>query len=266
MRGLILVCLTAWLSACGGNGTFQGRFLDGVSGEPRAGVRVVAKAIGGTNDMTCMAREATSEASGSFVLQDLCSGLSYSLSLPDPSLQLGGKVAVRGGEASVEAADLKVWRAPNGSGLYRLTNDKIYRIKTWSDVAEVKSLGKGLPIRYPVMKPTPKTRLPTVRPGDHLLISSAEDIQRLRFVPVVPSEGLRRFQGTSITNHVYLGIKFTTDTLFNPVQVTVDESKVVKVVSGKRAYRYMSHDALPAGRYAVLSDKDNVTYMVDFSG
>jgi hypothetical protein len=239
--------------------------VDGLTEVPKESVRVVAKTIDQTNDLTCMARESTTTGQGVFTLKDLCRGLRYGLSIPDPSLQLSGQLAVTGGEASEEVVDHTIWRAPNGPGLYRLADDKLTRIRTWADVDSAKILGSSEVVRYPMMKPTPKTKLVNIGPGNYLVISGAYDIKRLQFHPLIPGPGRRAFVGTTITNHVYIGVRFSSDTVFKRMRVTLDQTKVSKVLSGKHAYHYLGHEALPAGRYAVLSDKDNVTYLVDFS-
>lgn len=253
------------LVGCRAGTPYEGVLKDRFSGEPLPQVRVVAKSIGTANDMTCISRDATTGSDGRFVLPDLCDDLPYGLSLADPSLQLSGQLAVRGGEGAAGAQEHLAFRGPNGPGLYLLEDDKISRVRTWADVSEVKILRSPETVRYPMMKPTPRTKLPTVKPGTWLVVSSAQSIKDLQFHPLVPDARRRQFQGKSITDHVYIGVKFTTDTKFERLSAAVDESQVERVMSGKRAFHFMGHGALAPGRYAVMSDTDTVTSLVDFS-
>ena len=90
-------------------------------------------------------------------------------------------------------------------------------------------------------------------------------MESLQFYPLVPDARRRQFKGKSITDHVYIGVKFTTDTKFERLSAAVDESQVERVMSGKRAFHFMSHGALAPGRYAVMADTDTVTSLVDSS-
>ena len=71
------ICLL--MLGCGGGGSYQGRLVDGLTEVPKESVRVVAKTIDQTNDLTCMARESTTTGQGVFTRKDLCRGLRYGL-------------------------------------------------------------------------------------------------------------------------------------------------------------------------------------------
>lgn len=257
---LALVPLLLGLVACAPGGSFNGTLVDGLSGQPRGEVRVIAKTTD-TMDATCAAREATADAGGVFTLDNLCAGSSYSLALSDETLMLEGAPTASGDEQA-QAVELKTWRAPAGAGIYVLSNDELSMVRTFTDIKyEVKIDDPSMKVAYPYMKPTGKVR--TVNPGDFFVIAGKANVDRLKWRPLIADPGKRTFVDGAITDHVWVGVKFASDTEWETVDVSIDPSKIKVVTSGEQIVNYIPHDALPEGRYALYGDEDKRMFIVD---
>ena len=261
MRVESVLC-ALFLGACVPAGSFSGTLVDGMNGEPHDGVRILAKS-NDTTDLTCQVREATTDATGSFTIADTCGKATYVLSLTDKTLFVPSFPKIVGSETSAEPTEIKAWRAPAGAGVSILREDTLKAVRTFSDVAAETALRSGEPIRYPDSKPTTNQAL--VGAGSHLIIAGKSNVERLELVPLVQDEGRRRFEdGVTITDHVYLGIKFNTHTNYEQVEAKIDSAKVEDVSGEGRVVRYMAHDSVPAGRYGLLGPKDKRLFVIDF--
>lgn len=257
---LTLVPLLLALAACAPGGSFSGTIVDGFTGQPRGDLRVIAKTEAAT-DMTCAAKEATTDASGNFSIPKLCADNDYNLTVNDESLMLEGAPVVDGG-AKTLGVQIKAWRAPNGDGIYVLSNDELSMVRTFSDIKyEVKIDDPSMKVAYPEMKPTGKVR--TVNPGDYFAISGKSNVDRLQWRPLLADTGKRTFVDGSIADHVWVGVKFTSDTEWEKMEVSVDPSKIKVVTAGDRIVHYIPHDALPEGRYALYGESDKRMFIVD---
>lgn len=255
-----LIPLFLGLTACIAGGTFNGTLVDGLSGQPRGNERIIAK-TSDIPDATCAAKEATADASGVFTLQNLCPGANYALSLSDETLMLEGAPTASGDEQA-QGVELKTWRAPGGAGIYVLSEDTLSMVRTFTDIKyEVKIDDPSMKVAYPYMKPTGKVK--TVNPGDFFVVSGKANVDRLKWRPVIADPNKRTFVDGSITDHVWIGVKFTSDTEWEPVEVSIDPSKVKVITSGERIVHYIPHDALPEGRYALYGDADKRMFIVD---
>lgn len=260
MRSLISIVALA-LTACAAGGSYSGTVVDAMSGQPRADVRVIAKAEG-TTDMTCMAKESAADANGNFTLANLCDGNTYNLSLSDEQLLIQDAAPLDGG-AAVSDVKLQTWRAPSGAGIYILKDDQLSMVRTFTDVKyETKIDDDATKVAYPYMKPTRLSY--TVEPGSWFVISGKANVDRLEFHPLIPDTGKRTFKDGSIEDHIWVGTRFKSDTEWETVEAKPDASKVKMVTSGDRIVHYIPSDALPEGRYAIFGEKDQRMFIVDF--
>ncbi|NOY25794.1 MAG: hypothetical protein GXP62_07955 [Oligoflexia bacterium] len=259
---LVLASLLLGLSACVPGGSLTGTLVDGLAGTPRTGdeLRIIAKTAD-LSDPTCGAKESLVDAAGAFSLQALCADNTYALSLSDGSLMLEG-APTADGSAQVVGVNLTTWRAPAGPGIYVLSADALSMVRTFTDVKyETKVDDPEMKVAYPYMKPTGKVK--TVNPGDFFIISGQAYLDRLKWRPLIADPGKRTFSDGSITDHIWVGMKFISDTDWEPVTATLDESKVKVVKAGDRVVHFIPSDALPAGRYALYGDKDKRMFIVD---
>jgi hypothetical protein len=256
-----IVTIAALLSACSPGGSYSGTLVDGFTQAPREGVVVLAKSTD-TADMACQVREATTDAAGAFNLQNLCGDGTYQLSLGAEHLMLDQAVTLEGATAAGVGVKVLSWRAPSGAGVFRLKDDKVESLRSFSDVAKETVLGSDVKVRYPTMKPT---KVLTIGADERLVLSGKETLTRMELHPLVADSGTRQFEGeVSIEDHVYIGVAFTSDTEWEAREATVDASKVTLVDNGDRAVKYISGAAVPPGRYALLGQKDSRTYIFDF--
>lgn len=261
MRHLPAMLLSLGLTACTVSGTYSGTITDAMTGNPRGDIRVVAKSEGST-DLTCMAKEATADASGTFKLEKLCAGNNYALTLSDDTLLVEDPPTVDGG-AQVDGAQIKTWRAPAGSGIYILKGDELSMVRTFTDVKyETKVDDPAMKVAYPYSKPTKLTYV--VEPGSYFVISGQSNVDRLKWQPLIADPGKRTFVDGSIENHAWVGVRFNSDTEWEKVEAQLDASKIKTVQSGERIVQYIPADALPEGRYTLFGENDNRMFIVDF--
>jgi hypothetical protein len=238
-----------------------GTVVDGLTAEPLASTRVLAQSVD-TPDLTCKVRETTTGPDGAFQLDGLCGGATYTLSLGDKTLMLDKILTVDSTSTAETPHALVGWRAPSGTGLYRLSDDTLSPLRSFSDVATETLLGTQEVVRYPKLKPV---RVATLKKGEHLVMAGAEHADGMELVPLVADEGKRRFAGEiSIEDHVYIGLRFASDTEWERVEAEVATSGVREVDNGEKKVRYVAADAVAPGRYAVLGKDDNQTYVFDF--
>lgn len=254
--------LIAPLAACNPGGTHQGTLVDGIAGTPREGVRIIARSADAA-DLTCQVREGTTDASGTFTLENTCAGATYTLAAADDSLLLDGPTDVAGGEQTATPVAYKAWRAPTkGAGVYRLSDDALVPLKLFADVHTETVLESDVKVRYPTLKPV---KVSSLDKGDWLVLVGKSNVDRLKIHPLISDDAVRLFEGeVTIDNHVYIGTKFSSDTEFELVDAQLDADKVRNVSVGEHVVRFIAQDAVPEGRYAVLGDADKKTYVFDF--
>ena len=131
-RSAALVLLGAF-TACS-SGSFEGKLVDGLTGQPAADVTLLARADGG--DLTCQVREGKTDANGVFKLENTCSGAKYTLTPSDKNLLLVGAPAIEGGTAAAGQVELKIWRANEGDGVYILQGTSLKPVSTYADIAK----------------------------------------------------------------------------------------------------------------------------------
>jgi hypothetical protein len=259
MRNILYSLFLVTVCGCGGSSGYSGQLVNGMNGESLNGVRIVARSSPPSTDLTCQVREVTSDESGGFAFSDLCRDQSYVLTVPTPNLHLSGTNTIASGE-STEVAKHSAWRSPDGSGIFRLSEDKVQPIPTFADVARDKALD-GSPVLYPDMKPT--GRVITIAAGDHLIISGKNWVKRQQLKPLISDEKRQRLASGFITNHVYIGLKFDGGKV-QRVDAELDSSKVTDVLIRGEGVRFIAHDALPEGRYALMAEDDQRVTILDF--
>ncbi|MGB0639671.1 MAG: hypothetical protein ACPGTU_10080 [Myxococcota bacterium] len=259
MRNVVSLGVLLVLSGCADLG-YRGVITNGMDGSTMSGVRVVATATPRSADLTCQVRETTTLEDGSFEFENLCRDQLYLLDLPKGNLQLSGVSGIKGGE-QLTTGELQAWRSPEGQGVYRLNGEKVQPIPTFSDVTVDAGLN-GEVVRYPDLRPT--GRVITIEPGMHLIISGKRNVKDKKFFPLIQDEGRRRLRSGIITNHVYFGVKFKSDKEMVSVPALMNQSKVRDVLLQGRPTRYISSDAFPPGRYALLTDIEDRVVIVDF--
>ncbi len=249
------------LSACSTSGTYEGRLVDGLTGEPRAGVLVLGK--GETDKMSCQVVEGTTDADGKFTWAKTCKDVNYTLETKDKTLLVANAPKITGGEKSAGPVELMVWRAPTSDGLQILKEDKLSGVATRTRImAEEKLVGTETVAAYPKEKFKSPSAVPE---GGYLVVAGKGLNSKLKFVPIVPQTGKVVFaSGTSLEGHVFLGMRFTSETTAEPVTASLDESGVKTVTDGERVIRYLPTSALPAGQYALYAEGDKDTQIVGF--
>jgi hypothetical protein len=223
------------------------------------GVRLVARSQPQSRDLTCRVQEATTTKGGAFSFDKLCRDQSYVLSVPELNLHLSGGNTIIGGEQEAPGTH-SAWRAPDGQGVFKLFGQKVLPVPTFSDVARDETLD-GTPIVYPSMKPT--GRVITIGEGQHLIISGKNEVKGQRLRALVPAPGRQRLASGFITDHVYIGVRLDGRGL-EPVATEIDSKKVVDVLIRGEGVRFLAHDAVAPGRYALMADGDARVTIIDF--
>ncbi len=268
----ILVASTALiaLTACT-KGTIDGKVTDGLTGQPVAELRVIAKAPVAT-DLTCMALEGSTDASGAFHIEGTCAGNEYVLSLADDTRFIEGSASVAGGEPVTQ--DLKTWIAPEGSGIYVIADGELQPQKTYSDVAKAVIMNTEQEVRYPETAPK-DDGWPQLATGSHVLLLGEKNVRDMGFelvlkspeVKFAPEEGRDDITHWSLGQEwSYIGIQMAEDGSFELKQAEVDTSKFVDVAGSDRTARYVPAEALAPGRYALLGPKSRRTYVFEVGG
>ncbi|MFH1466729.1 MAG: hypothetical protein ABIO70_20250 [Pseudomonadota bacterium] len=264
MRRLSLPALLLLAIGCQPAGSFQGKLVDALSGQPMADVRLLAKANGEEADLTCQIFEATSGPDGIFNMQGLCAGISYALQPGLDFYLIQGVGDIPGGQPSAGVKDLEVWRAP-AAGVYLLDGGKMDKQSTATDVESKNIYESEEKVWYPAKLPLTYTK---VAGTQMLMISGQKNIEKLGFYPVVES-GPRTF-GTKAEpdkdeeTWSYIGIRFTTDTEYERLQVKPDDSKIKKVSEGDRQVIYIPADAVAPGQYALWEEGGRRAYALEF--
>ena len=271
MRTTILSVWAIVVATGCGTETVNGQLIDGMTGQPVAGtpeadspLKLVLKATEPVS-VTCQAFEAVIQADGTFTVPGACTGqTAYNVALNDKSWWPADSAGLAMGPVGTDAWKLKVWRAPAGTGVYKMTAGNIELLKTSADVKKDKILGTDKVIRSPgTIPPSPVVFTET----DYLVIAGPNEVKNTEFQPLIPS-GERHFGDPADPKVVqpwhYIGVRFNSHEEHEMVAAEIDKTKTLLKEKGDRAVLYVPGDALPAGRYALLKPKDRRTYIVDF--
>lgn len=258
--------ILASLWACGESALVHGQVVDALTDRPIApaegrGLEVVATAKDTGVRPTCAKIVAPVDADGRFTLSGLCAG-GYTLRLSDASLWLPEGDALA--DPPPGDVTLTAWRAPakDDYGLYELTNGQLVGLTPAARAKENALLGKTDTVRYPDVMPDP---LPSIEPGEWLVLAGADYVAK-GFEPVLPADAHRFGDPKAPLERspwYYVGVRFVSDAEVEKVTATVDASKVRTVENDGRTVKYVPHDALPEGVYAV-DDTQRRMYVVKF--
>ena len=242
-------------AGCGMSGTIDGTLSDAITGDGIAGVQVTAKATE-PSDMTCGTFQATTDETGAFSIVGTCASDDYMITAGDKSLLLSDMEAINGANKDGQTAALKAWKAPQGVGFYKLSEGKLEALRKPSELETVKVWKQDQAVRYPKIIPS---KIPSLAPGDHLVITGQKVVDSLSVEPLVASEARRfgdRQEPWTMDPWSYIGFKFESDTVFEKVTAELDASKVSDVTARGHTARFIAADALAAGRYILTSDAD----------
>jgi hypothetical protein len=120
----------------------------------------------------------------------------------------------------------------------------------------------GFKVRYPDMKPT--GRVITIGSGEHLVLSGKRVVQKMQILPLVANPGRVALEGDTIRDHVFIGVQFDARGQATAVEAEMDASKVTEVLIRGEGMKFIAHDAVPEGRYALMGEKDSRVTILDF--
>ena len=257
--------LIALLTACTVGGNVTGKVIDPMTSQPRANLRIIAKANPESPDPQCQMKDGMTGDDGSFTIQGTCPNTSYDLVLKDETLLIAGDSKAAGG-SPVGPLTLEAWRAPASTGVFVLKNDKLTSIKTAADIDKETITGTTETVYYPTMTPN---KVPLIDEGSYLVVSGKDLVQGLTFQPLIVHQGKVRFATgadtyVDIPDQGFIGTTFTSDTEFQRVAAQVDSAKAKDVTQGEKVYRYYAADSLPEGRYVLMRAGDKRVYIFDF--
>ena len=272
--------------AVGCNVTVEGKVVDGMTGEPVAGrtadmapdkgLRLLMKAIttdekGKVSDNAaagamCMIKESMVGEDGTFSVPDVCASASdYSIELSDKTLFLAETDSIPMGYDGAAPLELKVWRAPKGTGVFELKGSDLARVGSATDIRTdfiFKSEEK-------VMSPKEFKTIPVIEAGEYLVLSGKAT--EYQVIPLINSDKRRLGKAANVSREwvdqapwAYLGVEFASDTKFERKTAGFDDAKVIKKAKGKRAASFVAHDAVAAGRYVIMPEGGKRGWIVDF--
>lgn len=275
----------ALLLAVGCGTSVPGTLVDGITGEPLVGtpgeenaLRLIADAVTEGEDgrfeanreagLTCQSFSGEIGTDGSFRLSDLClSSSGYRLRLSDNNYFLGETDFLPQGSDGTPRT-IKVWHAPMGSGVKILKDGRHLRITSRVSLKSETIKGtEDSKVHYPTALPG---NVPLIEKGSKLIVTgmSNKDIQ---LFPLINS-GAREFKieegmetGPTMQPWSYLGTRFTDDETFERVQVSLDDSKIVRVEHRGHFAKFVPAEAVtPPGRYALWVEGQPSAFVVDF--
>ena len=274
------------LLAAGCNVTLEGKVVDGMTGEVVAGrtadtpegkgMRIMLKAVKTTEDgkvdqnmeagALCLVKEGLIDENGAFTVPDVCTSASdYSIELSDKNLFLAEVDSLTKGYEGGAPLELKVWRAPKGTGVFKLAGSELSRVSSATDVRSdfvFKS-------EETVISPKEIKAVPLIAAGEHLLMAGGAASYDL--IPLINSDKRRLGKEANAKREwvdqqpwSYVGVEFKSDTEIERKTVTVDAAKVITKEKGNRVAKYLAADAVPAGRYMILKEGAKRGWIVDF--
>ncbi|MDG1483852.1 MAG: hypothetical protein P8R54_29950 [Myxococcota bacterium] len=261
-RSYTALIATAVLAGCSSSGTYQGQLEPQLGAALPDDLRIVARAEAGTTDMTCLSFESAMDAAGAFRLDGLCEGITYTLGLTDKGLLIEGNHKIQGASEEIPPTLMRIWPSSAGNGVAMLTDGVLKSISTYTDVKRLELLETQEAVLYPRHKPNGSM---LVEDGAHLVLTGQATVERLVFQPLVEETVERSFHDSyTLGPHFYVGLKFSSDTEVERLEATIDAAKVTDVTGGSTVVRYIAHDALPPGHYALMGEGDTRMYTITF--
>jgi len=252
----------AFLTGCTSSGSYTGQLEAQLGATLPDDLRVIARSEPTSTDMTCQTFDATLDASGAFVLNGLCADTTYALSLSNKTLLIEGINKVQGTTEDTPATLMKVWPAPAGNGVAMLSEGSLKSISTYTDIKKLQLLGTQEEVLYPRHKPNSSVVL---EEGNYLVIAGQNTLSRLDFHPLIEEKVERSFHDEyTLGPHFYIGLKFSSNTDVERLEALLDTAKVTNVMSARMAVRYIAHDALAPGHYALMGEGDKRMYTITF--
>lgn len=246
-------------------GSYSAALVDGMTGKPVAGVKVLARSEPLSQIMECQVLDSTSTADGKIAFSPTCAETTYKLEVKDDTLSFEAPVTFDGTAVTPETS-LTLWRKPAQAGLALLSAEgKLERLPTASAVTRRNFLGSEEQAAWPTTLPDSVAR---VEPGTWLVLTPSTVIDKIEIFPLIADASARKFgtndEWVTLEPWSYIGIQFKTDREWTIVKAEVDASKVTDKSLSGAAVRYIEGSALPAGRYALLGKADPRVYIVDF--
>jgi hypothetical protein len=260
----VLLPLVALVGACG-TGTVTATVLDGLTGVPLPGERIVLR---GPPDASasCQVFEGTTGADGVAVIEGPClAKVDYRVTFSNELLWLfeGGTIPA-GSDGTISLAAFHV---PAGSGIYEHSGTSLIGLPTHADLKTEPLWESTETVRFPSALPA-EAEIPRVEAGEYLVIAGADNIAGAQLFPLIRSEEPRKFgnatQWSTMQPWWYVGTAFTSDTEFTRVEAALDLAKVHDRAAGERAARSIPSDALPPGRYALQATGSRRVTIIDF--
>jgi hypothetical protein len=224
-------------------------------------IRLIARGDSSAS-LTCTAFEAPYEA-GRFSLSGLCKDVSYTLQFSDASVLIQGDTLVPAGTEDHHTV-LELWPAPAGDSVAHLSSEGAITVfSQYTDVHRVRTDdSEQLEVRYPRHKPNASSQ---IEEGGYLVLAGERLQERLEILPLIESTEPIGFEGYIIQPHWFAGIRFESEAEYALVEAALDETKVTDVVSSTgRKVRYIQHDALSVGNYALMGPEDRRMYVISF--
>ncbi len=252
------------LMACS-EGRFEGRVVDGLTGEPLADFALMAKATEATS-MGCTAFSIRTDAEGKFSATGRCA-VPYALT-PVKSDVVDVWFASGDAIAADPAAPVEVqaWKTPTAPGVYRFSAGEFEPMRTVSDLKARDLSGSTEKVKFPAKLPDIIVLLPA---EDRLVLVGKDNVEGLAPAPLIASPNVViRERGADVTqkNWFYLGVRVTPGPppAVERVGARFDPAKVKSISRGDRTVAFIQGDALPPGRYGLSKAGDNRIYVLDF--
>jgi len=225
------------LAACSSDYAVQGQLEDGVFGGPIGGFELIASADAPDKvALFCAKKAGMANDDGSFRIDGLCAGTSYTVSSPSDVMIPDLEQIPDGGFGGPKSA--KAFRAPGGDGFYLLTQAEGLKPASTNVGFRTDALEDGTAIRYP-SKLVPKA--PLLADNVVLLATGAMTEVPFRAMPAHP-EGLKVAGGTLPPLR----------TVGEPVDTNA--ASVEAVVVGDHKIHIYKPGVVPDGRYSLLAD------------
>jgi hypothetical protein len=247
-RHLILVS-SFFFAACAPKGSFDGKLVDPVTGEARAGVTMLL--ISPTNPSpSCMEIEALTGDDGSFRMDGLCGNGDYTLSSRDKTFIIEDIGSVPGGVLSTATVEVKGWPVPNGPGLFTFDGDSFAKHREIAKIGVEPIWKSEEDVVFPDTLPT---KVVTITNDQWLVFCGAKFTERFTFEPMIFHDAYIRLgePGNYIRSEPwwYVGTEFASEAEFTRIEAQFDASKVKALDQGDTHVRFVQGDAVPNGFY-----------------
>ena len=234
------------LAACGGTYALEGQLEDGVFGGPIGGFEIIATADDpAAVALTCGKMAGKVADDGSFKVEGLCAGTSYSISTPADMLLPDLQQVPDGGLGSPMSG--KAYRAPGGDGFYFLNQGEEMQPASTNVGFRYEELEDGTKFRYP-SKLVPKAPLLA---GDTVLMATGDMAE-------VPFRAMKAHpEGIKVKGGKLPPLR----TVGEPVEA--DAGSVEAVVVGEHKIHIYKAGVVPEGRYTLVGDNAQRMLVLD---